>query len=66
MKAFLSFFFLLFVITTYAQTFEGTIAWSIKTEITDPKNESADGESPKANERPCQSGKNEADARADE
>ncbi len=37
MKAFLSFFFLLFVITTYAQTFEGTIAWSIKTEITDPK-----------------------------
>jgi mannitol-specific phosphotransferase system IIBC component len=37
MKALLSFFFLLFVITTYAQTFEGTIAWSIKTEITDPK-----------------------------
>jgi hypothetical protein len=37
MKALLSFFFLLFVITTYAQTFEGTLAWSIKTEITDPK-----------------------------
>ncbi len=37
MKTFLSFFFLLFVVATYAQTFEGIITWSIKTEITDPK-----------------------------
>lgn len=37
MKTFLSFFFLLIVVATYAQTFEGTIAWSIKAEITDPK-----------------------------
>lgn len=37
MKTFLSFFFLLIVVATYAQTFEGTIEWSIKAEITDPK-----------------------------
>jgi len=37
MKATLSFLFLLIASACYAQTFEGTIAWSIKTEITDAK-----------------------------
>ncbi|MBL7870671.1 MAG: DUF4412 domain-containing protein [Cyclobacteriaceae bacterium] len=37
MKTLLSFLFIAFTITIQAQTFEGTLHWSIKSEITDPK-----------------------------
>jgi soluble cytochrome b562 len=37
MKTLLSFLLLAFGFTTQAQTFEGTLHWSIKSEITDPK-----------------------------
>lgn len=37
MKTLLSFFLLACTIVTQAQTFEGTLRWSIKSEITDPK-----------------------------